>query len=337
MNLVRIIHLAPNDSSVNRQDSRQSDSGVRWHGVRNPIVVFLVSIVLIVGVGCRPADPQPLSERTDETGRGVVIRGPVSSVVTLAPSLTELVIAAGGADLLVAVSTVDNLPETDNLKKVNAVPVDFEAVVQLNPDLVLLLDGVNKDSDADRLESLGISAFVLKSESLDDVIADISLVGELIGTSEVATNHASLLAQAARSVSRTATSMQDRPSVLFLVGDETLYSFGAGSYVNDIIRRAGGESITEAVDQQYPVLSEEFVLMADPDFIVGAFGEDYDPAELLRFHPAWANLRAVADGNIISLDPDIILRPGPRIVNALTILSNRLHPGETSSDVVVVE
>ena len=118
----------------------------------------------------------------------------------------------------------------------------------------------------------------------------------------------------------------DSPFELFLIGDDTLYAFGDESYVHDLIALAGGRSATEAIGTNAPILSDEFVLTTKPDVIFGAFGEDYDPARLLALHPTWDIVPAVVNGRVYSLDPSLILRPGPRLVEGAQQMAIKLHP-----------
>lgn len=295
---------------------------------------------MVAGIcGCRRATVVE-SSVVDDLGRSVILNADPKRVVTLAPSLTEIVMAAGGTDRLVAVSNADNLPETETLGKVSALPVDFESILSHRPDLVFMLAGLNRIEDADRLADLGIPTFFVAVNSLDDVFADIRTVGRVLGTATAADQQASLLQEALHSITNMVPSSAARPRVLFLIGDKDLYSFGAGSYIHDVIAKAGGESITETIDQENALLSEEYVLTANPEVIVVAMGDEYNVNDLSANHPSWSTLSAIVNNRVVSIDPDIALRAGPRLVNAVTILVSRLHPEvleNADSGVLVLE
>ncbi|MFB6249927.1 MAG: ABC transporter substrate-binding protein, partial [Salinibacter sp.] len=110
------------------------------------------------------------------------------------------------------------------------------------------------------------------------------------------------------------------------IGDDTLYSFGEGSYVHRLIEVAGGRSITDTLSATAPTLSEEFVLTARPEVIVGAWGADYDPSRLLKRHPTFDVVPAVRNGRVYSFPPSLLLRPGPRLVTGARRVAARLHP-----------
>jgi ABC-type Fe3+-hydroxamate transport system substrate-binding protein len=118
----------------------------------------------------------------------------------------------------------------------------------------------------------------------------------------------------------------ERPRVLVLIGDETLYSFGKGSYVHELVRLAGGRSITSTIETSAPTLSEGYVLTEKPDVIIGTWGPDYDPSTLLDLHPTWDVVPALQNGRVYSLPSSLLLRPGPRLVQGAQRMAARLHP-----------
>jgi iron complex transport system substrate-binding protein len=150
-------------------------------------------------------------------------------------------------------------------------------------------------------------------------------VGDLIGSKQQAEAAAdSFETRIRRLAARTDT--LDRPRTLLLIGDTPLFAFGDASYTQELIEVAGGESVTADFEGEAVTLSEEFVLEAAPDVIIGAFGTDYDLARLAALHPAWAPVPAVASGRVYTIDPDLLLRPGPRLVDGAETLARLLHP-----------
>ena len=279
--------------------------------------------------GCRPDSDTPNrpSTVTDALSRTVPLDRPVNRVVTLAPNLTEIVFAAGAGDKLVGVTTADDYPPAvDSLARFSALPIDFEAIAALNPDLVLATDQVNSARDADTFDELGMPLYFFSFTTVDDILSAIRTTGELLGSPEAA-GAASDSLDAALDALRTRTqSVADRPRVLFLIGDDTLYAFGQNSYVHTLIEIAGGQSITDSMATKAPTLSEEFVLTQKPDVIIGAFGSDYDPDRLLELHPTWDIVPAIQNDRVYSLNPDIVVRPGPRIVKGARRMARMLHP-----------
>lgn len=287
----------------------------------------LLVVVLLLAGACREApapDHPPAAPFTDALGREVAVPRPALRVVTLAPNLTEMVYAAGAGARLVGVTTADDFPPAvDTLARFSALPLNIEAVVLLRPDLALASTQVNAPRDGDALAAVGVPAAFLPAASLDDVVGGIRTIGTLLGTAPAADRAADRLRDRIDRL-RARTAPGERPRVLFLIDDERLFSFGRGSYIHDLVALAGGESVTAELPNAAPVLSEEFVLSARPDVIVGTFGDDYDPARLRTFHPTWSDLPAVRDGHVYALPADLFLRPGPRLVDGAELLAQLL-------------
>ena len=290
----------------------------------------LVFVVLLLLAGCGSSESDPSrSTYTDDLGRTVRVDPPVERTISLAPNLTELAYAAGAGSTLVAVTTsCDHPPAVQSLDHVSALPVDFEAIVAKTPDLVLATDQINPPGDTETFGAVDVPIYFFSFGSLDDVFGALRKIGTLLGTEATARDSARTLEEEVATLhSRTDTLQKDdRPRVLVLIGDDTLYSFGDGSYVHNLVELAGGRSITASIDTKAPTLSEEYVLKEKPDVILGAWGSDYDPDRLLKLHPTWDVVPAVQNGRVYSLPSSLLLRPGPRLVQGARRMAAYLHP-----------
>ena len=293
---------------------------------------------LTISMGCGSKTPRPEAvEVTDDVGRTVSVRIPVERIVTMAPNLTEITYAAGAGDLLVGVTTADNYPpEVDSLPKFSAVGVDFEAVLSLKPDVVLATDQVNSPRDADMFDSLDIPILYMSFSSLDDIFDGIGSVGQLAGTAQRAQDHAATLRDAVKELRDRTSTATERPDVLFLISSDRLFGFGADSYVHTMIDAAGGQSVSADMEVSAPVFSEEYVIEKAPDVIIGSFPAGTTAEDLLRQHPAWSAVPAIRDGKVYTIDPDIVLRPGPRVVEGTYRMALLLHPALFENDASIV-
>ncbi len=299
-------------------------------------LLLLAPVLFLVFAGCGSSSEETATAVTDDLDRTVSLERPIDRVVSLAPSVTELAYAAGAGSSLVAVTTADDYPPpVDTLPQVSALPIDFEAVTAHEPDLVLATDQINAPGDADTFEALDLPIYFFSFSSVDDILDGVRTTGRLLGTETAAEDSARALRaeiDALRSQTESIPT-EERPRVLVLVGDETLYSFGRGSYIHTLVDLAGGRSVTADLDTQAPTLSEEYVLTEKPDVIIGAWGDDYDPSRLLELHPTWDVVPAVQNDRVYSLPPGILLRPTPRVVEGTRRMHHLLHPtrGSTSS------
>ena len=281
---------------------------------------------LLVGLcACGPpSDTVQIVEVTDDLDRTVFVPKEIQRVASLAPSVTELVFAAGAGHKLVGVTDADDYPpEVEQLPKFSALPIDFEAVLKLNPDLVLASDQINSPRDAATFAATGVPTFFLAVDGVEAMLQATDRIAELLGTHSAVSDS---LRASLRQLRMKTASVPERPSTLFLVSDATLYGFGRGSYIHELIEIAGGQSITAGFDTRAPVLSDEFVLVEKPEVIVGAFGPAYDVTQLVRLHPTWDLVPAVTDGRVFSVDGNLFFRPGPRLVAGAWHLARLLHP-----------
>ena len=293
--------------------------------VRQASVLGLFTAVLVLSGGCSPpADGERIVE--DARGRTVQLPARPARIVTLAPNVTEIVYAAGAGHMLVGAGLPDNFPPAvDTLPRYATYPLDFEAVAALAPDLAFASDQVNGIRDAETLAALGIPTYFLSSAGLHEILANIEVVGELLKTSDAAVEFADSLRRRVDSL-RELTRDATRPTTLFLIGQQTLFSFGSESYIHDLIRLAGGRSATADLDAEAPILSEEYVLSIQPDIIIGSWGSDFDVEELLRHHPTWDAVPAVANRRVYGVDADLVERPGPRLVDGAWAMAQVIHP-----------
>ena len=277
-------------------------------------------------IGCSPELSGEQSVE-DDLGRVLEIPSTIDRIAPLAPSITELLFAAGAGSKVAGVSTVDDFPPSiDSLPKYNLIPMDFEAIVALDLDLIIASEQVNTLKDADTFAAVGLPVYFVVINQLEDVTRSIRNLGELLGTSMIATSRAAELEDSLSLLQLRISDIVSIPDVLFLIEHSTLYAFGEGSYIHDMIDVAGGKSLTEDMSLRFPILTDEFVLTSQPDIIVGTFGEGFDISQLLDAHPTWDILHAIESGRVYNLNSDYYLGPGPRLVKGAWALAEILHP-----------
>jgi len=275
-------------------------------------------------IGCAP----PASDTdnvlvTDDLDRTVSVPTSPNRVLSLAPSLTEILYAAGAGHKVVGVTTADDYPPAlTSLPRFSALPVDFEALVALEPDLILASSQINSPQDANTLAAVGLPVYFVDIQTLEGMLQSIRTVGALLDTRAEADHTADSLFALLDSLGTLTASVSSRPSTLFLIGGTTLYAFGKGSYMHSMIALAGGSSVTEDHDMAAPILTDEYVLTRKPEVIVTTSTKE----ELLLHHPTWNILPAVQKGHIYTVEGAHFLRPGPRLVLGAWQLAALLHP-----------
>jgi len=264
---------------------------------------------------------------TDDAGRVLTLDRAPERIVSMAPSNTEILFALGLGDRVVGVTTYCNYPpEAAAVEKVgDAYSPDYEKIVSLRPDLVVAVG--TADSDLVKgLEGYGLKVLVLQAATVDQVASDILLVGKVCRADKAAEKLAAKLQQRLAAVKErlAAVSAAPRPTVFWCL-DRGLWTVGPKSFVSDIIKLAGGQNIGDSLGMAYGQFSLETLLQTDPDVIIIPVLDQSVPAELAKL-PGWSTLKAVREGRVYQIDPDIVSRPGPRVADAVEQVAALLHP-----------
>ncbi len=268
---------------------------------------------------------------TDDAGREVSLAAEPEAIVSLAPSNTEIVCALDACDRVVGVTDFDDYPPevVDIDKVVTMAQVDVEAVVAAEPDLVLAAGNeLTPTAVIDQLSELGLAVLVLYPESLDEVAADIELVGTAIDQQEEAAAVVEAMDARIAAVEEAVAGIE-RPRTFYEVSvfEGTIYTAGEGSFLASLIDTAGGEPITG--DALSTSIEIEDLVAADPELILlgdATYDETITP-ESVAARPGWDAMTAVEDGRVVVVTEDVVItRPGPRIVDGLEALARHIHP-----------
>lgn len=260
----------------------------------------------------------------DDSGRDVRLREPARRIVALAPHIAETLFAAGAGDKLVG--TVDYSDYPPAAKKVPRVGgysrIDLEAVVALKPDVVLAWESGNNMAQADKLRALGLTVFIVQPNRIADVAGQLERFGRLAGTSAVAD-------AAARHFRERLAALQGgnagKPKVrtFYQIWKAPLMTVGGPQIISDAMRICGGDNVFGQLKQMAPRVSLEAVIEADPEAIVATGMGDAKP-EWLDDWQQWKQMTAVRRGNLFHINPDIMQRHTPRILDGTEQLCRHL-------------
>lgn len=261
----------------------------------------------------------------DDWGRNVTLPGVPRRIVSLAPSTTEILFAVGAGSRVVGVTAWCNYPaEAAKLPKVGDQRINEEMVVSLRPDLVVA-DGNLEPAVVQRLEKMGLKVLVVAPRDTEGVYRAVELVARAVGSQAKGRALAKELRRRAAAVDSAvrARSGKEQPRVLVLFETQGLYTAGPGTFLDELIRKAGGVNIAHNAATPWPVLSEEEVIARNPQVIILLYGE---PGDILA-KKNWQGVAAVLNRRVVRVDADVFSRPGPRLVEALEQLSRILSGG----------
>ncbi len=261
----------------------------------------------------------------DDAGRTVLIDGMPERIVALAPNLTEIVFSVGAGGAVVGLSDFSDYPaEAQGIPLVGGFPLNLEMIVSLEPDLVLAA-GITSLEDVARLEELGMTVLYLHPSDVEGVLESIRTVGEVLGRNLEAEVLVNGLRERLEAVRDRTDSVETRPRVYYEI-DHTLYSGGPGSFTHELIGLAGGANIAASAASSFPQLSAEEIIAADPEVIVFSHAKYGGTVAEIAGRPGWEALTAVRRGAIYPIDPDLVDRPGPRILDGLEAMARLIHP-----------
>ena len=270
---------------------------------------------------------------TDEVGRRVTIPAEVRRIVSLAPNLTESLYALGLGDRLAGDTDYCDTPAEAKAKPHIGAPVNpsIEAIVALDPDLVLATTSINRRETVDALARLHIPVYATDPHTIRAMVDSFGHMADLVGAPE---KGAALVAKLDATLDSLHTRLADLPPVhvLFVVWLDPLITIGQNTFIADALRWAGAESVVLS-RQNWPQLNFEEAVRLQPDYIVLAeshSGEGSRTVENLRSRVAWRDLRAVQLGHI-AITSEEIDRPAPGLIDAIEQLARELHPSAFAS------
>jgi len=271
--------------------------------------------------------PYPMTV-TDMAGREVTIPAEPQRIVSLAPSITEILFALNLGDRVAGVTEYCNYPpEATQKPKVGGFSdVSMEKLLEAQPDLVLAAS-IHMAQVLPELEKQGLTVMVIDAHDFPGVLDSIRLIGKVTGADEAAETLTARMQERADKVAQ-AVAGRERPRVYWEL-DPTLWTVGPGSFVQDLIERAGGENIAANAEMAWVQLSAEAIIAADPEVIFLADHPWGESAETVKARAGWEKISAVVNGRIVELTEeqgDIVSRPGPRVVDALELIARALHP-----------
>jgi iron complex transport system substrate-binding protein len=278
-------------------------------------------VLLATMLACLAAFAHATISVRDDSGNTVTLEKPAQRVISFAPHVTDLLFAAGGASHVVGVIAYSDFPEAaKHLPQVgDSREIDFERVVALKPDLLVVWQSGNTSRQLEQLRRLGVPMFFSEPHKLEDIPSNVERLGELMGSDAahgVATDFRKQLAElGARYRNRAPV------RVFYQVSDKPLYTLNGQHIVSDALALCGGRNIFANLRVVAPAVSVEAVLQQDPEAIVSGSGRARDNFALWRQFPA---MRAVRRGNLLSVDGALMNRPGPRMLQGAASLCEQL-------------
>lgn len=263
---------------------------------------------------------------TDDAAREVMLVTPARRVICFMPAVTDLLLAMGAADRLIARTQFDTDPRLAQLPSTgNALTPSLEWVRAQEPDLVIAWPDQPSRSVVDRLSTLGIPVYAARTESIADALRTTRNVGLLLGLRAESDSVARFI-EAELAHVRAAVQARPRVRVAYVLSIEPPMIAGPATFIGELLAIAGGDNVFHDVRAFWPQVNLEELIRRAPDALVVAHDDGTPPLTQLRALPGWRELPAVQSGRVLTADPNLFNRPGATIPRAARALARFLHP-----------
>jgi len=297
------------------------------------LIFALALIVYAFALSCSsrrevaaPGTTTEMREVTDEAGKRVRLPVHPQRIVTLAPNLTEIVYAIGAGSRLVGNTTFcDYPPEAKQVTKVgDTLQPNIERIIALRPEVIFVSTASQLETFTKQLSERGIAVFVTDPHDLEGVFCSIKTLGDLLGQQEQAEKLVGNLRSRA-SVVEDAVRARPVVTVFYQVSPSPLWTAGRRSWITDLIRRAGGKSVTAEVEGEWMRYSDEAAMASHPEAIIMATSDSMN-GEKMEVAAALQKSPAALGKHVYGINGDFLSRPGPRLVDGLEQMARVLHP-----------
>lgn len=302
--------------------------------MKRSAIALMISISILFTSGCSKDKLEPgtggVKAFRDQLDREVKVKFPPHRIISMAPSVTEMLFAIGLGDEIVGVTDYCDYPPAA-LKKPKIggyYNPNIEAILSLNPDLVVATaDGYNRGI-VDKLSSLGIPCYVVNPQTVERILDTMIELGRVTGRMKKARETVERLRRRVEAIRSKVMGIPPdrRVKVFYSVGPMELWTAGSGTYIDDLIREAGGINIAGKSKQRWFQFSGEELIRKNPDVIIVAGMISNDKAADLPLWSKYRSVKAVKKGRIYPFDPDMLNRPGPRSVDVLEMMFKRFYP-----------
>ncbi len=303
---------------------------------KNKALPILLTIVLLVAQfsGVAMGETNETIYLTDMKGREIVLEAPATRIVVLTPSDCEILYAIGAGETLVGRGEYCDYPAD-----VNEIPVvqsgaqtNVEQIIALQPQVVIMSTMAQTVEQTEAMEAAGIKVVVNDAVDIEGVYQAISVIGAVTGMNAEAD---ALIERMVNTFGEVAhkTSGESGKTIYFEVSPLQwgLWTAGSGTFMDELASMLGLTNAFADV-QSWGEISQEQVLMRDPDYIVTIsmyYGEGPTPVEEIVSREGWQDLKAVKNSAVINVDSNEISRPGPRLMDAVNTLYQIIYEPET--------
>ncbi len=294
-------------------------------------LALIVILVMTTLISCN----NTTATMTDREGNSFKLPKKINTIISTAPSNTEILVGLGLSDKLVAIDKYSTDIEGINkdLPKIDFKNPDAETIVALKPDIIIA-SGHNKTGNQDpfaAVKEAGIEVvYIPTSSSIEDLYKDIDFISKITGTESKGDEMITNMKNEINSIKKIGDSIVDKKNVYFEIGSTSaLYSFGNNTFLNEMIEIAGGKNIF-ANENSWISPSAETIVKANPDVILTNEPTD-NAVDAIKTREFFKDVKAVKENNVFAIDNNSSSRPSQNIIKALKQIAKAIYPKEYSN------
>ncbi|MDQ5904560.1 MAG: iron complex transport system substrate-binding protein [Pseudomonadota bacterium] len=297
----------------------------RHREMHDAVFGFSLRLCVSVVIGLIAGNAHAQVSVRDDVGNTVRLAQPAKRIISLAPHMTETLFAAGAGAQIVGTVDYSDYPEV--AKKIQRVGgysrFDLEAVAALKPDLIVGWQSGNAAAHLDKLKGLGYTMYVSQPNRIEDVASEIERLGTLAGTSATANAEAKRFRDKLAAL-RAQYTGKATVRTFYQIWKQPLMTVGKNQIISDAIRLCGGENVFGTLTQMAPTVTVEAVIAANPETIIASGMGDSRP-EWLDDWKKWTSIEAVKRDNLFFVQPELIQRHTPRLLDGTERLCQHLE------------
>jgi len=290
---------------------------------------LIIKVAIVTILACPAWQGEAISAMaTDQAGRQLIVPDDPKRVISLAPSITEIVYDLGQEQKLKGVTQFSDYPDAAKaLPRVGSyVRLDLEKIVALQPDLCLAVKDGNPRHIVEKIMDMGIPVYVIDPRNLAQTMDSITRIGKLLQAEERAHELVNELENRILRVRSQVEKATEQPRVFFQIDLNPIVSAGNNTLIQELIELAGGINTTAGKDP-YPRFSWEDILLLQPDIvIISAMAGGLSDRQLMEIWQKWKQLSAVKNDRVFVVDAGRFDRPTARLVAGLETLAEIIHP-----------
>lgn len=292
---------------------------------------FVMAMMIFVGCSNKPTTMQ------DREGNEFNVPKEVNTIISTAPSNTEILVDLGLSDKLVAVDkySADVEGISEELTKIDFRNPDAEVIIALNPDIVIA-SGHNKSGDEDPfalIKEAGIPvAYIPSSYSIDGIYGDIEFIASLTDKEKEGKDLINSMKKEVEAIKTIGDTIKDKKNVYFEIGAGSgLYTFGNETFLNEMIETIGANNVF-GEENSWITVTPEAVIDANPDVILvnspGTNEAGLAAVEDILSREGWDTITAVKNGDVYQIDKNSSSRASQNIIKALKEMAKAIYPNE---------